>query len=280
MLKYEYQGQEHQTELGLNWSSFKYRNYDYDIGRFMSVDPLAEKFPYMTVYQFAGNKPSWSVEIEGLESAVDLKMRLKEAENNAPKLDMSVDEYLKKTSPSFSFHIEYVPLRDSNGNVIIDNNYDAIKHYYRGNGETVVLGSKTVNLIKSNKDVQKYISNITSGKTPKPASPDGKLRVDMEAFNRGFHLGQMTFDYKTKCYGKMCITNIIVDDDGFVDPNSILPYFETKNKDDGLGPNHELGGVPYDYKPVTWSIIFENPGYKVDENNNPLPINNDENENQ
>jgi len=100
--KYEYQGQEHQTELGLNWSGFKYRNYDYAIGRFMSVDPLAGKFPYMTVYQFAGNKPSWSVEIEGLESAVDLKMRLKEAENNAPKLDMSVDEYLEKTQPKLN----------------------------------------------------------------------------------------------------------------------------------------------------------------------------------
>ena len=41
--KYKYNGKELQDELGLNWDSFKWRNYDYAIGRFMSVDPLAEK---------------------------------------------------------------------------------------------------------------------------------------------------------------------------------------------------------------------------------------------
>jgi len=72
--KYWYQEQERQTDLDLNWDSFKYRNYDYAIGRFMSVDPLAEKFPHFSPYQFAGNKPTWSREIEGLESGVDAMM--------------------------------------------------------------------------------------------------------------------------------------------------------------------------------------------------------------
>ncbi len=40
----------------------------------MSVDPLAEKFPHFSPYQFAGNKPTWSRELEGLESAVDAMM--------------------------------------------------------------------------------------------------------------------------------------------------------------------------------------------------------------
>ncbi len=71
MLKYEYQGQEHQTELGLNWSSFKYRNYDYAIGRFMSVDPLAEKFPYNSTYAFQENKMGLGRELEGLELKLD-----------------------------------------------------------------------------------------------------------------------------------------------------------------------------------------------------------------
>jgi len=65
--KYEYQGQEHQTELGLNWSSFKYRNYDYAIGRFMSVDPLAGEFPYNSAYAFQENKMGLGRELEGLE---------------------------------------------------------------------------------------------------------------------------------------------------------------------------------------------------------------------
>ena len=65
--KYYYQEQERQDELGLNWDSFKYRNYDYAIGRFMSVDPLAEKYPYNSTYAFQENKLGLGRELEGLE---------------------------------------------------------------------------------------------------------------------------------------------------------------------------------------------------------------------
>jgi|GEM_PF-3025593 len=63
----KYQGQERQDELGLNWDSFKYRNYDYAIGRFMSVDPLAEDYLHNGVYNFAENKVIDHRELEGLE---------------------------------------------------------------------------------------------------------------------------------------------------------------------------------------------------------------------
>ena len=59
--------QERQDELGLNWDSFKYRNYDYAIRRFMSVDPLAEKYPYNSTYAFQENKMGLGRELEGLE---------------------------------------------------------------------------------------------------------------------------------------------------------------------------------------------------------------------
>lgn len=65
--KYKYQGQERQDELGLNWDSFKWRNYDYAIGRFMSVDPLAEDYVYNSPYAFAENRVVDGRELEGLE---------------------------------------------------------------------------------------------------------------------------------------------------------------------------------------------------------------------
>ena len=65
--KYKFQGQERQDELGLNWDSFKYRNYDYAIGRFMSIDPLAEKYNYQSPYNFSENKVVSHIELEGLE---------------------------------------------------------------------------------------------------------------------------------------------------------------------------------------------------------------------
>jgi len=67
--KYKYQGQERQDELQLNWDSFKWRNYDYAIGRFMSIDPLAEEYVYNSPYAFAENRVIDGRELEGLEWA-------------------------------------------------------------------------------------------------------------------------------------------------------------------------------------------------------------------
>jgi RHS repeat-associated protein len=65
--KYKFQGQELQDELGLNWDSFKYRNYDMVIGRFMSIDPLSEEYNEWSPYVFSGNRVIDAIELEGLE---------------------------------------------------------------------------------------------------------------------------------------------------------------------------------------------------------------------
>jgi RHS repeat-associated protein len=70
--KYKFQEQERQEELGLNWDSFKWRNYDYAVGRFMSVDPLTEKYNWMSDYQFSSNQVVFGREIEGMENDCDL----------------------------------------------------------------------------------------------------------------------------------------------------------------------------------------------------------------
>ncbi|MBF4494091.1 type IV secretion protein Rhs [Flavobacterium sp. MR2016-29] len=67
--KYKFLGQERQDELGLNWDTFRHRNYDYAIGRFFGVDPVSEEYMSISTYQFAHNNPVWKVEIEGLEGA-------------------------------------------------------------------------------------------------------------------------------------------------------------------------------------------------------------------
>src|SRR5690625_426485 len=65
--QYKYQGQERQDELGLNWDSFKWRNYDYAIGRFFNIDPLAEQYSYQSPYNFAENRVVDGRKLEGLE---------------------------------------------------------------------------------------------------------------------------------------------------------------------------------------------------------------------
>ena len=43
------------------------RYYDPRVGKFLSVDPLTEKYPWYTPYQFSGNTPIWATDLDGLE---------------------------------------------------------------------------------------------------------------------------------------------------------------------------------------------------------------------
>lgn len=69
--RYLFQGQEHDDEIidGVGTSySFEYRIHDARVGRFLSIDPLAAKYPFYTPYQFAGNTPLIGPDVEGLEN--------------------------------------------------------------------------------------------------------------------------------------------------------------------------------------------------------------------
>jgi RHS repeat-associated protein len=50
-----------------NQQDYGMRIYDPRLGKFLSVDPLALKFPELTPYQFASNRPIDGVDIDGLE---------------------------------------------------------------------------------------------------------------------------------------------------------------------------------------------------------------------
>ena len=67
--RYFFNGQEADNEvLGEGvLHAFEYRMHDTRIGRFWSVDPLAGKFPWNSVYAFAENSPIGFLELEGLE---------------------------------------------------------------------------------------------------------------------------------------------------------------------------------------------------------------------
>ncbi|MBG6133202.1 RHS repeat-associated protein [Aquimarina sp. EL_43] len=94
---YDYLGQERQEELGLNWLTFRYRNYIPEIGRFFGVDPVSEDYMSISTYQFAHNSPVWKIEIEGLEgeptAGVDVVSQ--EPVKNSPRKGMSAVDVVK-----------------------------------------------------------------------------------------------------------------------------------------------------------------------------------------
>ena len=67
--RFGFQNQEKDDEIhgSGNSISFKYRVEDTRIGRFLSLDPLAAKYPYNSPYAFSENRVIDGVELEGLE---------------------------------------------------------------------------------------------------------------------------------------------------------------------------------------------------------------------
>jgi RHS repeat-associated protein len=65
---YKFNAKELDSETGLYYYGARY--YDPKVGRFISVDPLIEKFPWWSPYQFAGNEIPNAIDLDGLEAVV------------------------------------------------------------------------------------------------------------------------------------------------------------------------------------------------------------------
>ncbi|MCX8080122.1 MAG: hypothetical protein N3F09_02675 [Bacteroidia bacterium] len=67
--RFGFNGQENDNEVKGSGNSINYlaRIYDSRLGKFLSVDPLTNKFPMLSPYQFASNNPILNVDLDGLE---------------------------------------------------------------------------------------------------------------------------------------------------------------------------------------------------------------------
>ncbi|NJM64042.1 MAG: hypothetical protein HC849_34130 [Oscillatoriales cyanobacterium RU_3_3] len=70
--RYGFNGKEQDPEVRGTGTQYDYgfRIYDTRLGRFLSVDPLFQSYPWYTTYQFAGNTPIQAIDIDGLEEYV------------------------------------------------------------------------------------------------------------------------------------------------------------------------------------------------------------------
>ncbi|MBI3235042.1 MAG: RHS repeat-associated core domain-containing protein, partial [Bacteroidetes bacterium] len=67
--RYGFNGKERDKDMNsLTAYDYGFRIYNPAIGKFLSVDPLTQEYPWFTPYQFAANMPVWAVDIDGLES--------------------------------------------------------------------------------------------------------------------------------------------------------------------------------------------------------------------
>ena len=62
---YKYNGKEFDSKNGLNWYDYGARHYDATLGRFVTVDRFAEKYPLLSPYQYGANNPVVNVDVNG-----------------------------------------------------------------------------------------------------------------------------------------------------------------------------------------------------------------------
>jgi len=65
---YTYNGKELEDNLGINWHYYGFRMYDPAIARFTGVDPIAEDFAHLSVFNYADNNPIRNIDLHGLQS--------------------------------------------------------------------------------------------------------------------------------------------------------------------------------------------------------------------
>lgn len=99
--RYKYCGKERDEESGMYYYGARY--YSAWMCRFVSVDPLARDYPYLTSFNYAGNKPITHKDIDGMESDGDQPVQTSSVggsliENNSditPNVNLNENDFSK-----------------------------------------------------------------------------------------------------------------------------------------------------------------------------------------
>lgn len=71
--QYKFTGHERDDEAGLNLDYMGARNYDPTIGRFLQIDPLFNKFPALSPYNYVANNPIMATDPDGRDFTIGVK---------------------------------------------------------------------------------------------------------------------------------------------------------------------------------------------------------------
>ncbi len=129
--RYGFNGKEKDKDMNsLTVYDYGFRIYNPAIGKFLSVDPLTKGYPWYTPYQFSGDKPISSIDLDGLEEVsviskgsreADLKISLVIIIDN--QVNSSITQVKSEALHSIfskgdeTFYLDNLPLSDGKNSV-------------------------------------------------------------------------------------------------------------------------------------------------------------------
>ena len=162
--KIKFTGKERDKET--NYDYFGARYYDSRIGRWMSVDPLAEKFPDVSSYQFTHNNPINRVDIDG---AIDWPLKGNVAVNKRDYKNGAWDLTNTVVRTSTYQDTDRQP-GQTNPHIGIDYRADQTEFYSLGDGKVIDVGTTTKGAKYITVEYQggdnikfEHISSVTNG---------------------------------------------------------------------------------------------------------------------
>jgi len=158
---YKYNGKELQEELGLNMYDYGARNYDPSLGRWMNIDPLAEKYYSNTPYNYVNNNPLNFVDPDGRSGEATIK---KDSDGNEYIEISSVmyfygDESSSEFATETASHIQNM-WNEAGGTLEIDGKSYNVKFSIKGKHVSKRRASR---LASKNKSAKNNFIRVTNG---------------------------------------------------------------------------------------------------------------------
>ena len=127
--RYGFNGKEKDKEINSQTAyDYGFRIYNPAIGKFLSVDPLMNSYPWYTPYQFAGNTPIVAIDLDGLEEYVVTNYYDKYNKLTETKISIVTDRKNgKRVNPVSYTHLDVYKRQGEWGRLLSVWNADALQ---------------------------------------------------------------------------------------------------------------------------------------------------------